>query len=679
MRYLLYALLAAAPAPFEQLLSVPFPTALTASPTGAVAWAADSAGVRNVWVAMPPDYHPRRITSYAGDDGQELTALHWLPGDTDIVYVRGGDPNGHGEIPNPALLPQGVNQEVWVVGLHDATPHRIGEGGAAAVSSSGLVAFVKKGVVWIGDQQLHTRGDGSALRWSPDGAHLAFVSTRNDHAFVGVYDVATKTLRYLAPTIDTDQDPAWSPDSRRVAFVRTPARTRVEVFGARRSGRPWSIWVADASTGAGHVAWTADSGVGSVFHALDDPEEINPPNLFWAENDALIFPWERDGWLHLYRVPAAGGHAALLTPGAFEIGQATLTPDGSAILWSGNANAGTADDIDRRHIWRTPINGTSSTVTAGTGIEWSPVALTPDGATVAIFRSDATSPARPALVTAHDAPRDLTTVPVLASITPRSVTFRAADGLLVHAQLFVPPEGNGATRHPAVVFVHGGSQRQMLLGFNYMDYYSNAYGMNEYLASHGYVVLALNYRSGIGYGMAYREALHYGATGASEYNDVVAAAHYLRARPDVDSTRLGIWGGSYGGYLTALALARNSNLFAAGVDYHGVHDWNLEFDTLVPGWDIARDQAARRVAFTSSPMADVARWRSPVLLIQGDDDRNVNFSQTVQLTEDLRNHGVHVETIVFPDEVHGFLRYADWLTAYRATADFLDRRLSELR
>jgi dipeptidyl aminopeptidase/acylaminoacyl peptidase len=265
---------------------------------------------------------------------------------------------------------------------------------------------------------------------------------------------------------------------------------------------------------------------------------------------------------------------------------------------------------------------------------------------------------------------------VLASIIPQPVTFAAADGLVVHGQLFIPPgTPPGTGRRPAVVFFHGGSQRQMLLGFHYMHYYSNAYAMNQYLASRGYVVLSVNYRSGIGYGMEFREALHYGATGASEYNDVVGAARYLRRRPDVDSAHIGLWGGSYGGYLTALGLARASNLYAAGVDFHGVHDWNLEFDALVPGWDVARDQAARRLAFASSPMADVARWRSPVLLIQGDDDRDVNFSQTVQLTEDLRARGVHVETIVFPDEVHAFLRHADWLTAYRATADFFGRML----
>ena len=116
----------------------------------------------------------------------------------------------------------------------------------------------------------------------------------------------------------------------------------------------------------------------------------------------------------------------------------------------------------------------------------------------------------------------------------------------------------------------------MLLGWHYMDYYNNSYAMNQYLASLGYIVLSVNYRSGIGYGLDFREALNYGATGASEFNDVLGAGLYLRSRPDVDPKRIGLWGGSYGGYLTALGLARASNLFAVGVDFHGVHDWSAE-------------------------------------------------------------------------------------------------------
>ena len=193
------------------------------------------------------------------------------------------------------------------------------------------------------------------------------------------------------------------------------------------------------------------------------------------------------------------------------------------------------------------------------------------------------------------------------------------------------------------------------------------HALNQYFASRGYVVLSVNYRSGIGYGLDFREALNYGATGASEFNDVLAAGLYLRGRADVDPAKIGLWGGSYGGYLTAMGLARASGQFAAGVDLHGVHDWSSELSGLLP------EEA--RVAFQSSPIAYVKDWRSPVLLIHGDDDRNVKFSQTVELVEALRKERVEFEELVFPDEIHDFLTHAHWLQAYQAAADFFERKL----
>jgi dipeptidyl aminopeptidase/acylaminoacyl peptidase len=216
----------------------------------------------------------------------------------------------------------------------------------------------------------------------------------------------------------------------------------------------------------------------------------------------------------------------------------------------------------------------------------------------------------------------------------------------------------------------------MLLGYPAMDYYSNAYAMNQYLASRGFIVLSVNYRGGIGYGLNFREAEHYGPNGASEYNDILAAAKYLQSRPDVDPKRIGIWGGSYGGYLTALALARNSDVFAAGVDFHGVHDWNLEDNASDwrRGSNAERDAIAAR-AFASSPMADIDRWKSPVLLIHGDNDPEVAYAQTPLLADALRARHVPVEELIFPDEVHDFLLHRDWLAAYTAAAAFFERTL----
>jgi dipeptidyl aminopeptidase/acylaminoacyl peptidase len=318
-------------------------------------------------------------------------------------------------------------------------------------------------------------------------------------------------------------------------------------------------------------------------------------------------------------------------------------------------------------------------VTAGDGIETQPVVAS-DGVTVAVLRSDVGLPMRAAVVASGRlvdlAPQAIPAdYPAARLVTPQQVIFPAADGLEIHGQIFVPEGIAPGQRRPAMVFFHGGSQRQMLLGWHYMEYYSNAYAMNQYLASLGYIVLSVNYRSGIGYGLNFREAPNYGASGASEFNDVLGAGLYLKGRPDVDGTRIGSWGGSYGGYLTALALARASNLFSAGVDMHGVHDWNTELPTFSPNYDPRERVDVARLAFESSPMASVATWRSPVLLIHGDDDRDVPFAQTEKLVEALRRQKVDFEELIFPDEIHDFLLRRDWVRAYAASAEFLGRKL----
>jgi dipeptidyl aminopeptidase/acylaminoacyl peptidase len=208
--------------------------------------------------------------------------------------------------------------------------------------------------------------------------------------------------------------------------------------------------------------------------------------------------------------------------------------------------------------------------------------------------------------------------------------------------------------------------------------------MNQYLTSRGFIVLSVNYRCGIGYGLDFRQCAGEGATGAKEYEDILAAQKYLAARPDVDARRIGLWGGSYGGYLTALGLARNSDLFAAGVDFHGVHDWNLEDNA--SDWkrgSNAQQDAIAAKALQSSPLADLSKWRSPILLIHGDNDPSVAYAQTPLLAEALRARNTHlppaqqvdVEELIFPDEVHEFLLHKDWLAAYTAAAAFFERTL----
>ena len=686
-----------------QVLSAPFPSELQAAPAlGRVSWISDAEGRRNLWIgeSLNGKYAARRLTHYSEDDGVELGDVAWSPDARKIAYVRGGDfeaPSKPGA--NPALLPAGIEQNIWMLSLDGsgAAPEavKIAAGRSPLFTRDGdALIYLSGGQIWMveldaqkkatktalaseqpkPEQLLHTRGNIDELRLSPDGVRLAFVSERGDHSFVGIYDLAAKSLVYLDPSTDNDGAPVWSPQSDRVAFVRSATGNDDFEFAPHRTAYlPWSIRVADVRTGQSREVWKAATGQGSNFRRLAVENQ-----LFWTVGERIVFPSELDGWLHLYAVPVGGGAASLLTPGEFEVEHAALSEDRSTLVYSSNQG-----DIDRRHIWKLAISdsGVASpvAVTSGEGIEVQPVVAS-DGNSIFVLRSDAQLPLRVASVAGPGQLSDLAPdsipkdFPAGRLVTPQQVILSSADGMMIHGQLFLPPN-ESAGRHPALVFFHGGSRREMLLGWHYMQYYNNAYAMNQYLASKGYVVLSVNYRSGIGYGLNFREAVNYGAAGASEFNDVLGAGLYLRSRADVDPARIGSWGGSYGGYLTALALARASDLFAAGVDFHGVHDWNIELGNWNSSFDPTADPNRARVAYESSPIASVATWRSPVLLIHGDDDRNVQFSQTPKLAGMLRKENVHVEELIFPDEIHDFLLHRDWLRAYAAETDFFARYL----
>ncbi len=351
--------------------------------------------------------------------------------------------------------------------------------------------------------------------------------------------------------------------------------------------------------------WNAAEGRGSAFKNI-----VASNQLFWGDGGWLVFPWERNGWTNLYAVRAheytESDEATPLTPGEFEVEHVVLSPDRRSIVYSANAG-----DIDRRDLFRVSVSGgRPEALTSGDDIEWAP-APTSTGR-VAFLASGARTPAHARIMasnaSASSSPMASQTMPsdfpTDHLVEPEAVIFSGADGLPIHGQLFLPPNATNEPK-PAVIFFHGGSRRQMLLGFHYLGYYHNAYSFNQYLASRGFVVLSVNYRSGTGYGLNFREAIDYGARGASEFNDVMGAGLYLRNRSDVDPDRIGLWGGSYGGYLTALGLARASDLFAAGVDVHGVHNWNVVVRNFFPSYNAeARADWARLAEFLARKLME---------------------------------------------------------------------------
>lgn len=679
----------------EQIMSYPFPSELTASRAGSrIAWVLNERGVRNIWVAEGPQFQPRQLTNYTADDGQELSSVEVSPDGKYVLYIRGGDSDANwpAPAPDPTSSPVAPKKQIYSVPFTGGQPMALAEDGDnPSISPKGdLIAFEKDAAIWVvsidGSAQpkklFFARGNNVSPEWSPDGTRLAFVSERGDHSFIGVFAGDSNPIVYLAPSTSRDSSPRWSPDGKRIAFIRRSGGGGAPEPVLEMSPKPWEIWTADASTGEGEgkVLWKSPETLrGSV------PETDGETNLHWAAEGRIVFLANLDGWPHLYSIRQNGGDPLLLTPGSYMVEHVHLSPDGRYLVCSANTGK-EPDDIDRRHLLKVPVDRPETALlTNGNGLEWRPV-FTGDGKNIVFIGATAQQPPVPALIAADGGaikslgedriPRDF---PASQLITPRAVLFKAPDGVEIHGQLFDHESGTG--KRPAIIYVHGGPMRQMLLGWNYSEYYSNAYAMNQYLANHGYVVLSVNYRLGIGYGFEFHHPQSCGSSGAAEYQDVRAAADYLHSLPPVDPNRIAIYGGSHGGFLTAMALARNSDIFAAGVDLNGVHDWTAGHSDA--HWLFERESFERppdltqalETAWRSSPDYYVDNWKSPVLLIHGDDDHNVSFSQTVDLAQRLRQRKIPYEELILPDETHAFMRYISWERTNQAIASFFNREL----
>ncbi|MGH7476546.1 MAG: S9 family peptidase [Longimicrobiales bacterium] len=673
----------------EQVKSYPYPNELAAAATGSrIAWALNEQGRRNIWVAEAPDWRARMLTGYDSDDGQALTRVQLSPDGRWVVYRRGGDDANWDEDDwglagvNPSSLPVQPKIQIWAVPFEGGEPRLLADGGDGPVVSprGDVVIFERARQLWsvpidgsaAASQLFFARGVNGDARFSPDGSRIAFVSSRRDHAFIGIYQDSVTPILWLDPTTNRDGSPRWSPDGSRIAFVRRPGTGGPPQPILERRHQPWSIWTADARTGQARELWRAPETLPG-----SPPSTQGGTNLHWAANGRIVFLSYMDGWPHLYSIAETGGEPLLLTPGDYMAEYISISPDRRTLAFTANAGD-TPDDIDRRHIVRVPVDRAEPEVlTPGTGLEWTPV-FTGDGTSIAFIGATSRRPPLPAVMPARGGavrwlaedriPADF---PTQQLVVPRSVTFQASDGVTVYGQIF--ERAGGAAQKPAVIFIHGGPPRQMLLGWHYSDYYANAYAAQQYFASRGYVALSVNYRLGIGYGYDFHRPPEAGARGAAEYRDIVAAGQYLRSLPQVDPSRIGVWGGSYGGYLTAMALARDSDLFAAGVDIHGVHNWADRFAPPAARYEPTDREQAADVAWRSSPVAYIDTWRSPVLLIHGDDDRNVRFAETVDLARRLELAGVPFEELIIPDDTHHFMRHANWVRVNRATAEFLDR------
>ncbi len=563
----------------------------------------------------------------------------WSPDGKQIAFLRRpGLPFGQQATPGSGS------------GLPDATGGRGGNGGGAAGAFPG---GGRNGGAPGGAAAAGAPGgrQGGAAAGAAAGAAGA-TGGRQGGATGGRQGGAAAAAPAGATAGDAPQAPASNANS--------PGLYRATLAGGHTLG----LMVADIATGEAKEVWHPEAN--SAFGNLN--------NITWA-NDVIIFTQlakptdESNSYYSLKMQMGAQPVQLTTTVGLIEDATAaTLSKDGKMLYYCTNT-----DDIDRRHIWGVPTaGGTPVQVTTGDGIENVPVVLS-SGKQVAVLSADAKRPMSVAVWPTTPTPASVgqkaqkviyptlgPDFPMSSIVVPTNVTLKAEDGMEFHSQLFLPADLKPGEKRPAMIFVHGGPQRQMLLGWHYLSFYHVFYGVNQWLVSQGYIVMSVNYRSGVGYGRAFRQAPEVGARGNSEYRDVLAAAKWLYARPDVDQQKFGIWGLSYGGLLTAEALARNSDMFKLGIDLAGVH---LEGSSLDPA----------STSYKASSISEIDKWKSPVLLIQGDDDRNVNFAQMVGLVQLLRARNVYHELIVFPDDVHETLLHSRWLYTFDRMEAFMNK------
>lgn len=671
----------------EEISLYSFPSEMTASPVdNKFAWAMNEQGLRNVYVSQAPDFQYRKVTDFKQDDGQEITSLQFTPDGQGLVFVRGGEHGSNWQRNlgmNPAHAPFIPKVEIWMADFNGIEARKLTEGDDPLIAPDGKVlGFLKNGQVWTvgldgteAKQLFEIRGNVNEFHWSPDGGEILFSVNRGTHSLVGIFHLENKTIRYISPSFHRDGMVRWSPDGAKIAFVRRPGGQGEPKAILEQRHLPWEIWVADARTGEGNMRWKAPETLrGSISSTHGGA------NLYWGAENTLIYLSYEDGWPHLYAMDAESGPSRQLTKGEYMVEHVRLSPDKKFVVFSANAGK-MEEDIDRRHIGMVRISeGEMELLTQGEGIEAIPVVLS-DNDHVTFVSSTYARPLLPAVSRISDPEIRLLAEDLIPEgfpdesdlIKPKQVTFMSPDGVKVHAQLFEKEDGK--SKKPAVVFVHGGPQRQMLLGWHYGDYYSNTYAINQKLAEMGFVVLSVNFRLGIGYGYEFHKPPRTYWQGAEEYIDVKKAGEYLATLAQVDNKRIGIYGGSYGGYLTALALAKDSDLFAVGVDIHGVHELSSRLE-MPDGYEKAPDfEKAQRTAWLSSPLAYLDTWTSPVLFIHGDDDRNVQVAQTVNLIRRFEERGMPYEAIIVPDDSHHWMKFENLVKVNKATVEFLEKHL----
>jgi dipeptidyl aminopeptidase/acylaminoacyl peptidase len=547
--------------------------------------------------------------------------------------------------------------------------------------------------------ELAERQSATDLQLSPDGTHVFVILTERTDG-----SKRPNVPNYVTESSYTEDIPARTfvgdaQDRRTLAVLNLDTGKTVTPEGPKKDLR----WVMpqisdDGAIAVAHVRaddnkdrWLLvvdpESGRTRVLDALHDDAWVrelggpgpNDPSFGWMpDRQRVWFLSERDGWMHLYTVDAAAEHpsATQLTEGKWEIESVALSADRKKFyVTSTEAHPG------ERHIYAMPIDGGARTkLTSMAGA--SAGDASPDDSTFGIVYSASTKPHEVYLMpnrAGADA-KQITTTPTeewrsFKWIEPQLVTYKTRDGADVYARLFTP-EMIGARRDPAspaVVFVHGAGYAQN--AHKYWPSYYREYMFHNLLASHGYVVLDPDYRASSGYGRDWRTAI-YRHMGGKDLDDVVDGAKFLVATQKVNAKRIGVYGGSYGGFITLMAMFTSPDTFAAGAALRPVTDWshyNHGYTANILNAPQEDAEAYRR----SSPIYFAEGLKGALLICHGMVDTNVLFQDSVRLAQrliELRKENWSIAP--YPVENHGFEEETSWADEYKRILKLFDDNLA---
>jgi dipeptidyl aminopeptidase/acylaminoacyl peptidase len=412
------------------------------------------------------------------------------------------------------------------------------------------------------------------------------------------------------------------------------------------------------------------TGKTKVLATVHDDAWVDGPGaltLGWLlDNARVYFESERDGWAHLYSVAIDGGEPKQLTSGPFEVSDVRLSTDKTKLYFTSSEGS-----VFQRHLFSMPIDGGARTqITALPG--QNQVDISPDETMLADVRSYSNKPPELYLMAnksmdekAAAALRPVTTSPIPEFfrndwIDPRLVSFKARDGATVWGRLYMPSNYKGGG--PAVLFVHGAGYLQNV--HRWWSSYYREYMFNHLLMEKGFVVLDIDYRGSAGYGRDWRTGI-YRHMGGKDLTDHVDAVNYLVKEFGVDAKRVGIYGGSYGGFITLMAMFTQPDVFAAGAALRPVTDW-AHYNNPYTANILNLPQSDAEAYKQSSPIYFASGLKGALLICHGMVDTNVNFQDTVRLVEKLIElRKTSWEVAPYPVEDHGFEREESWADEYK--------------